>query len=94
MLSELDKEGHTTIMVTHDMDIVAAYATRVIVMEDGEVVLDGLPQEIFYDHYDQLAALNLRPPTVIDFCRRLADRGMPRFMTVEALVAYLEEVNS
>jgi energy-coupling factor transport system ATP-binding protein len=93
MLAELDKEGHTTIMVTHDMDIVAAYATRVIVMENGEIVLDGLPQEIFYDHFEELAALNLKPPTVIDYCRRLDDRGMPRFMTVEALIGYLEEVS-
>ena len=63
MLAQLNRRGNTTIMVTHDMDIVAAYATRVIVMANGQIVFDGTPEEVFYDHFEALAALNLRPPT-------------------------------
>jgi energy-coupling factor transporter ATP-binding protein EcfA2 len=90
MLSVLNQRGNTTVMVTHDMDIVAAYATRVLVMDDGQIVMDGPPEDLFYERFDDLESLNLKPPTVIDFCRRLEEKGMPRFLTVEQLVDYLE----
>lgn len=94
LMVELDRAGHTTIIITHDMDIVAAYASRVIVMEDGHIVMDGPPQEVFYDGYDRLSSLNLRPPTVIDFCRRLQDYNVPRMMTVDQMLAYIKEVKA
>ncbi len=90
MLSRLNQQGNTTIMITHDMDIVAAYATRVIVMADGEIIFDGHPEDVFYDQFEALAKLNLRPPTIVDFCRRLEDKGCPRFLIVDELVECLE----
>ncbi len=90
MLSELNQQGNTTIMITHDMDIVAAYATRVIVMADGRIIFDGHPRDVFYDRFEDLASLNLRPPTIVDFCRRLEDKGCPRFLIVDELVQCLE----
>lgn len=92
MMTQLNKKGNTTIMVTHDMDIVAAYATRVLVMEAGQIVMDGRPVDIFYDQFGKLNELNLRPPTVVDFCHRLEQKGMPRFLVVEELLSYLKEV--
>jgi len=90
MLSRLNQQGNTTIMITHDMDIVAAYATRVLVMADGEMVFDGHPEDVFYDQFEALAKLNLRPPTIVDYCRRLEHKGCPRFLIVEELVECLE----
>jgi energy-coupling factor transport system ATP-binding protein len=90
MMVKLNTQGNTTLMVTHDMDIVAAYASRVIVMSDGQIVMDGRPEDIFYDNFDELARLRLRPPTVVDFCRRLKEYGVPRFLTCEALLEYLD----
>lgn len=92
LLEDLNKHGNTTIMVTHDMDIVAAYATRVIVMDQGKIVMDGPAEKIFYEHYDYLESLNLKPPTVIDYCKKLENKGMPRFLTVEPLVRFIKEV--
>jgi len=92
LMVDLDRSGHTTIIITHDMDIVAAYASRVIVMEEGSIVLDGPPQEVFYDGFDRLSSLNLCPPTVIDYCRRLQDYNIPHMMTVDQLLAYIKEV--
>jgi energy-coupling factor transporter ATP-binding protein EcfA2 len=93
LMTRLNRQGNTTIMITHDMDIVAAYATRVLVMVDGQIMMDGHPIDIFYDNFDTLSQLNLRPPAVIDFCRRLEDQGIPRCLTVEELVAFLKEVD-
>jgi energy-coupling factor transport system ATP-binding protein len=94
LMVDLDKAGHTTIIVTHDMDIVAAYASRVIVMEDGQIVMDGTPQDVFYDGFDRLNSLNLRPPTVIDFCRRLEEYNIPRMMTVDQVLTFVKEVKA
>jgi len=94
MMARLNRQGNTTVMITHDMDIVAGYATRVIVMAGGRIVLDGRPEDVFYDHFDELSKLSLRPPTVIDFCRRLQDKGLPRFMTTERLGQYLVLANT
>jgi len=92
LLEDLNKHGNTTIMVTHDMDIVAAYATRILVMDQGRIVMDGSAEEVFYDHYDHLKILNLKPPTVIDYCRKLEHKGMPRFLTVDPLIRFIKEV--
>ena len=90
MLSRLNQQGNTTVMITHDMDIVAAYATRVIVMADGQIIFDGHPRDVFYDQFEAMASLNLRPPTIVDFCRRLEDKGCPRLLIVDELVQCLE----
>jgi len=90
LMVELGRQGNTTIMVTHDMDIVAAYATRVIVMAEGKIVLDGPPEKVFYENYEELRGLNLKPPTVIEFCRRLQAHGLPRFLVTDDLLQYLE----
>jgi energy-coupling factor transport system ATP-binding protein len=41
------KERATIIMVTHDMDEVAALAERIVILKKGKVVLQGKPEEIF-----------------------------------------------
>jgi energy-coupling factor transporter ATP-binding protein EcfA2 len=92
MMTKMNEQGNTTIMVTHDMDIVAAYATRMLVMVDGQIVLDGHPIDIFYDHFERLDRMKLRPPTVVDYCRRLSSSGIPRCLTIEELAKYIEEV--
>lgn len=40
-------ENKTIIMITHDMDIVAKYAKRVIVLNQGEIVFDGKKDDLF-----------------------------------------------
>ena len=41
--------GITVIMATHDMEMVAAYADTVIVMDKGEVIYEGVPAEVFLE---------------------------------------------
>jgi energy-coupling factor transport system ATP-binding protein len=72
------------------MDIVANYATRVIVMNSGQIVADGSPEAVFYDQYEALEKLRLKPPTVVEFCRRLQSKGMPRFLTLDELLAHIK----
>jgi len=43
----LQRQGKTIIVATHDMDLVAAYANHVIVMCEGRKLLEGSPSEVF-----------------------------------------------
>lgn len=45
-LRELTDQGRTLIITTHDDDFARDFATRVIILADGEVVEEGLPSEV------------------------------------------------
>ena len=47
MVRELNEAGHTIIFVTHDMELVARYARRIILLRQGRVVVDGPVREVF-----------------------------------------------
>ncbi len=49
MMRMLNQQGHTILMITHDMGIVANYATRCVLMRHGTVLADGPTREIFSD---------------------------------------------
>ena len=46
LFGELNAEGHTVILVTHDRNV-ASHAHRIISLVDGRVVMDGTPEEVF-----------------------------------------------
>ena len=45
-LDSYRKNGNTIILVTHDVEVVAEYADRVVLMGDGKVIVDGFKREI------------------------------------------------
>ena len=47
LLSDLNRQGVTIILVTHDMELVERYARRVIVMAEGPVAFDGSVKSLF-----------------------------------------------
>jgi len=72
-----EREGRTIIMISHDMDLVARYAERVVLMLDGRIILDGPPEEVF-DQVEVLARTYLKPPDPALLGRMLDDLGVPR----------------
>jgi len=70
------ERGITVILITHNMDEAAQLAKRVVVLDQGRVVLDGPAREIFA-RGDALEALGLGVPAVTDLVRRLRARGLP-----------------
>lgn len=69
-----DEQGLTIVLVTHQMDDVADYADRVLVMEHGALVRQGTPREIFADP-DWLRQKQLGLPKTTAFAERLQKRG-------------------
>uniref|UniRef100_A0A7C4FBQ0 ABC transporter ATP-binding protein n=1 Tax=Thermofilum pendens TaxID=2269 RepID=A0A7C4FBQ0_THEPE len=49
VLKKLHQAGRTVIVITHDLDLLARFSTRVIVLERGTVVRDGTPREVLGD---------------------------------------------
>lgn len=68
------ERGITVVLITHHMNE-ALEADRVIVMNDGEQVLDGPPREIFR-RVEQLRALGLTVPDTVELLYELNQEGM------------------
>ncbi len=70
-----DEQQMTVILVSHSMDDVAEYADRIIVMNAGEVALDGTPREVF-NHTEELLEMGLDVPSVTHIAMKLKDAGV------------------
>lgn len=83
MLQRLVEEGHAVVLITHEMPLVAQYATRAVVLREGRVVGDDAPERLF-DRAELLAAAHLRAPDVALLAADLRPQGMPEgIATVE-----------
>lgn len=68
---KLNEAGVTVVMICHDMEVVADFARRVVVMADGRVVADGRPFEVFADEA-ALERASLEAPQIVQLARALA----------------------
>ena len=88
---KLNREhGITVIWITHFMEE-AALAHRVVVMSDGEIVLNDTPRQVF-QCVDTLRKLQLDVPPMAELAQQLAGDGMPlspEILTVEEMAQEL-----
>jgi len=75
ILSRLHGEGMTIVMVSHDMEIIAAHAESVLVLLNGRVFAHGLPSEVF-SRESELREIGLGVPRVARFAARLTECGL------------------
>ena len=86
-----DEGGRTILMITHDMDLIARYAERLIVMWNGQVILDGPTAQVFAQR-ETLERTFLRPPVAADVTARLRDLGVSDdIVTPEGLLEVLRK---
>lgn len=69
-------QGMTVLLVSHSMEDVAKYVSRLIVMNHGEKVFDGTPKEVFR-HYKELESIGLAAPQITYVVHALRERGIP-----------------
>ena len=69
------KEGVTVLLITHYMEEVI-HADRVIVMDEGKIVMDGTPREIF-SRVEELKRYRLDVPQVTELAYELKQAGVP-----------------
>jgi len=66
----------TVVLVSHSMEDVAKYVSRLMVMNAGQKVFDGTPKEVF-KHYKELEKIGLSAPQITYIVQRLKSEGVP-----------------
>ena len=98
LLDELNEEGITIIISTHEVDLVPNYANRVFVLVDGKLIGEGTPKDIFAQP-EILEKANLKVPIVTDLFQQLEEEqgfdmeGDYPLTIAEAKVKFLELLN-
>ena len=71
------EKGITVILVSHNMEDISRMANRLIVMHQGQVLLDGNPIEIFHNDREKLQSAGVDVPPLSQTLQALAERNIP-----------------
>ena len=74
LLDELNSEGITILISTHEVDLVPNYAKRVFVLVDGLLIAEGTPKEIFAQP-EILEKANLKVPIITELFKKNEKEG-------------------
>ncbi len=85
------ESGMTILLVSHSMEDVAEYVDRIIVMNKGSVMYDGVPKEVF-SHYKDLEEVGLAAPQVTYIMNALKENGLPVRTDVTTIEEAAEEI--
>lgn len=76
-LRALNRDGLTIVLVSHSMEEIAELCSRVLVLQDGEIYLQGTPEQIFTrENAQELRRINLGVPRATKFALELAAKGL------------------
>ena len=76
LIADMHKQlGMTVVLVSHSMEDVAEYVQRIIVMDNGGILYDGTPGEVFR-HYKELESVGLCAPQVTYLMHELKKQGL------------------
>lgn len=89
MLKNLNRSGHTIIIITHSIWVASEYANRIIVMKDGEILMDNPKRSAFFKEEKLLEASLDIPPIV-----RLGNWLGRKSIICEEMVKELKEKNT
>lgn len=81
------EEGLTVIIAEHEVEVIAEYADKVILLEEGKITQVGSPEEIFPNIVNIQSDVGVRIPQITDFASRVPDEfkeGIP--VTVDQAV--------
>lgn len=94
-IRHLNELGKTVILITHDMNLVAGYARRTVVMEKGRIVLDGETRYVF-SKPEILKKTGITLPVVTKLSQDLRKGGVdiPTLLTVQELCEILDGQDS
>lgn len=98
IVDQMTEEGITVLMATHDVNYAYEWADEVILFENGRVLMQGNPQQVFSDK-EVLKRTNLEPPVVLEFfeslCRKgILDESLPVPKNLKTLENYIENISS
>lgn len=89
------EQGVTVILVSHNMEDISKMATRLLVIDDGKVLLDGKPIDIFMKYRETLQKAGVDVPPVSQLTAYLNQRGLSvseEAITIDDVVASIESL--
>lgn len=90
LIKELQKStGMSVVLVSHSMDDVAEYVDRIVVMNKGQIYMDGTPNEVF-ENETGLQSIGLDIPEVTKVVNELKAKGLK----IDSKVTTLEEAKN
>lgn len=93
MLDELNSEGKTIILSTHDSDLAASWADRVYILNKGKVYRAGATRHIFADE-KLIAEAGLRQPVIVQTYREFRARGISKGETPLSVLDFLDSFDA
>ena len=82
-----EREGHTVVIITHEMPIVSEYAKRCVVLGRGRILADAGTREVFAQP-ELLAETFVKPPQITRLAQALAAHGFKKdTLSVEEMYA-------
>ncbi len=78
-----------TVLITHDVDLAVSYATRVVLMREGQIEADGPPEQVLADR-GLLERCRIVPTSLLELNLRLLPRT-GRFLPLEQLAPFTSE---
>lgn len=91
VLKYFNKQGHTIIIITHDMNLVAKYCKRVLVLHEGRILLDG-PTRWVFSRKDILKKAFVQPPQIAQLASKiLHDEEIPAVVQINELANLILE---
>ena len=90
------RSEHTILLITQDSEALAGFADRVLVLDQGQIVMEGNPIQVF-EQVERLGELGLRPPEVSEFAHclnRQLGASVFRFTDVEQAIEALRQAEA
>ena len=84
LIDDLNRRGHTIVLVTHAMWLVAEYAHRIIVMQQGRIILDA-PTRAAFSQTETLRQAAIIPPQIVRLSQLLGASALTVAELTDAL---------
>jgi energy-coupling factor transport system ATP-binding protein len=76
LIGEMHRNGHTIILITHDMKLVAEFSQKSLVLREGQVLVYDDTRTVF-KHSEVLRDTQIEPPQITALAKRMIPYGMP-----------------
>ena len=74
LISYRRQRGNTLVIISHSMEDIAEYSDRILVLNEGKVLMHGTPKEVFSEG-EKLRASGLALPEVTELMLKLREKG-------------------
>lgn len=86
-----EKSSSTIIVISHDIDEITRFATRLIVFNDGEIAFD-IPMKELFKHREELVKMGLDIPLAVQIANSLREKGVAVSDDIVTIQDLLREV--